>query len=778
MAAPATHEGEKMQALCRKPVLTAAAAILWAAILWGAILWAVILWAVAAPGAESFRRGGTEFNALRPVSVSGKAPIVVTWFFHHGEITPDGKNVVVSVVGSRREELVPMRILQLGPGDFCRLAFQPTAGPGQYEVLYGGEPPAKDAVPAWTSKEGLLLETRRYKDCNLNNLDSVRNAFNSATPIGGDYVENVHHSSNPFSVAQEPFLSRYSGYLHITTPATYGFITSSQDCSFLLVDDKLVVAAPGRHGPAHNAQRGSRKDIKLPSGVHKFEYHHAAAGPTAIMVAAWEINATDEKPQKVVAIPADTVFHSTAVAHVLAGPVTLRGTKQHVPDFLAAVTGEVPLPENNVPLVRVAFKDVSPKALAITGKVLWDFGDGQTSDKANPDHVYLRPGVYAVKLSFKRAATKAVEMTNRINVDRPTVTAKDKEKFHTLDQYLPVLQTYDPRTLDAASLRQLVAAYEAKALELEAKADEKAKTETAEKKPPPRGKKPADDKARSGADQYFSMAVDAGKVAFLEKSAARGDDDLLKLAQLITPMARDRLADSQLTFQIWKGAAQKINVAELKAECEAEAADVAVNDLVRPEALKEAKTLLDAATAQLGNRRTGTAAGKVQRAWGDYYALTGDGKAARKAYQDAEQILGSGRRYIERTAWRGAHSRSTEEFILQGQLDRAAAEIRAWLREFPSEKLDGYVTLMYARYWMAREKYAQAIAQADQLATANPDSPYIDQVLKLSAECELKRGRTDGALATLHRIVTKYPGSPLVPEIKKLIAQLEGGKKK
>jgi len=754
-----------MQALCRRTVLTAAAAI----------LWAVILWAVAAPGAEPFRRGGTECNALRPGSGSGKAPIVVTWFFHHGEITPDGKNVVVSVAGSRREELVPMRVLQLGPGDFCRLAFQATQGPGQYEVLYGGEPPAKDAVPAWTSKEGLLLETRRYKDCNLNNLDSVRNAFNSATPFGGDYVENVHHSSNPFSVAQEPFLSRYSGYLHITSPATYGLITSSQDCSFLLVDDKLVVAAPGRHGPAHDAQRGSRKDIKLQPGPHKFEYYHAAAGPSAIMVAAWEINPTDEKPQKVVAIPSDTVFHSTTVAHVLAGPVTVRGTKQHMPDFLAAVTGEVPLPENNVPLLRVAFKDVSPKALAITGKAVWDFGDGQTSDKPNPDHVYLRPGVYTVKLSFKRAATKPVEMTNRIHFDRPTVTAKDKEKFHTLDQYLPILQTYDPRTLDAAALRQLVAAYEAKALELEAKADEKAKTESPEKKPP-RGKKPVDDKARSGADQYFTLAVDAGKLAFLEKSAARGDDDLLKLAQLVTAMARDRLGDSDLTFQIWKGAAQKTNVAELKAECEAEAADVAINDLVRPDALKQAKTLLDAATAQLGNRRTGAAAGKLQRAWGDYYSLTGDGKAARKAYQEAEQILGSGRRYIERTAWRGAHSRSTEEFIMQGQLDRAAAEIRAWQREFPSEKLDGYVTLMYARYWVAREKYAQAIAQADQLATANPDSPYIDQLMKLSAECELKRGRTDGALATLHRIVSKYPGSPLVPEVKNMIARLEGGK--
>jgi predicted negative regulator of RcsB-dependent stress response len=187
-----------------------------------------------------------------------------------------------------------------------------------------------------------------------------------------------------------------------------------------------------------------------------------------------------------------------------------------------------------------------------------------------------------------------------------------------------------------------------------------------------------------------------------------------------------------------------------------------------------AKKMLEAASSFLTNRR-GPSAGQVQRVWGDYYASVGDGKAARKAYQEAEQLLGTSRRYIERTAWRGAHARSTEEFIMRGRLDRAAGEIHAWQREFPTEKLDGYITLMYARYWDARKKYAQAVAQVEQLLCANPDSPYIDQALKFSADCDVKRGQTAGALATLNRLVKNYPGSPLVPDVKKQIARLQSG---
>jgi len=724
--------------------------------------------------AQSFRVGGTEFNAVRQVTVPAKAPytVVVVEFLHHGEIRADGRNVAVA---ARNKELAPFRVLQIGPGDFCRLAFQTLKGHSEYEIFYGGEPP-REAPPPWTCRDGLLLETRQLRPCDFGNLNSVRKAFDAATSIGADYVQNVFHGANPFSLKREPFLSRYTGFLDLPKAGVYGFITSSQDCSFLSVDDKPIASAPGYHGPMWQARPGSRHDVRLAAGLHKFEYDHAAAGPDAIMVAAWEIDPASPNPTRPTPIPPGA-FRSQLVGHLPAGNVSLR-TARYVPDFVFKIVGDVPLPDNDVPLVGVLFRDVSPKALTSQGKLQWDFGDGQTSSLPVVDHVYLRRCLYAVKLSIRRGG-KAFETTNRIYVDRPAPPYSDSR--HTLDQYLRIVQTYDPKTLDAVSLRQMVLLLEAKALALAGRSKDVARMaraieEDPNLRPGVELEETRDEKAEAGellseSDQYLARAVDAGKIAFTGDSAAKGDADLLKLAQLIGPMARFRLGNARSAGQIWRGAADRIGAGDLKAECEIAAADIALNDLTKAAA---AKSLLDAATKHL-SARSGPVAAELHRVWGDYYASTGDGKLARKHYLEAQQATGSPMGWIEQAAWLGAHARSTEEFLKAKKHVRAIEELRAWQREFPAEKLDGYWALLFARYWAGRGKYAQAIAQAEQLQAVNPDSPYIDQLLYLAADSEMRLGRKDRAVATLHSLLKDYPGSPLAPKVKKQIEMLEGG---
>jgi predicted negative regulator of RcsB-dependent stress response len=280
---------------------------------------------------------------------------------------------------------------------------------------------------------------------------------------------------------------------------------------------------------------------------------------------------------------------------------------------------------------------------------------------------------------------------------------------------------------------------------------------------------------KAEAQKYLALAVAAGKVALVDQSAAKGDVDLARLARLIGPMARESLGDSSLAGLIWLGASKRITAAAPKAECLIEAADVAVNDLATPEAAKAAKGYLDAAAAQLGAdaARPGPITSRLKRVWGDYFALTGDGKAARKAYIEAASLVESRRTNAERTAWAGAHGRSTEQFIKAGELDRAAAQIRQWQDEFPADRITGYVTLLYARYWAAREMYAQAIALAGQLATVNSDSAYVDQIQVLAADCHLATGSPDKAIQTLRSLLKDQPGSPMVPQVKKRIAQLQ-----
>jgi TolA-binding protein len=236
-------------------------------------------------------------------------------------------------------------------------------------------------------------------------------------------------------------------------------------------------------------------------------------------------------------------------------------------------------------------------------------------------------------------------------------------------------------------------------------------------------------------------------------------------------MARDQIGNSALAGQIWQGGSKRIAAPELRAECLVEAADVAVNDLSNAAG---SKPFLDAAAAALGPGKKGLVASRLKRVWGDYHALVGDGKAARTAYAEAESLVESRRSHIERIAWQGARGRSTEQFLKAGQYERAIAEIRPWQDEYPTDKINGYVTLLYARYWAGRERYAQAIALAGQLSAVNADSPYVDQLLVLAADCHVELGAVDRAVATLQSLLKDHPGSPCVPEVKQKLTELQG----
>lgn len=759
---------------------------------------ALLVTALAATSAQSqaFRRGGTEFNALREVTIPAEESysVVVTEFFHHQQIDAEGSNVMVF---ANDQKALPCRVLQLGPGDFCRLAFQAQGNEKAYEILYGGEPPADEEVPKWTNRDGLLLETRRFVDCDPNSLDSVREAFGAAEPIGADYVTGVSHAHNPFSLKQEPFLSRYSGMLRVPSNGTYGFIVTSQDCSFLLIDDKEVVSAPGVHRPTFQAKPGMRKDIQLTAGAHKFEYYHAATTPVAIMVAAWEIAPKEAKP-KPTAIPPEA-FHAGRIGRVIAEPVQMR-QQRLAPDFLVKIAGDVPLPSiepdadaprtgrGEIPegpaLIGVMFKDTSPQGLRLKAKHLWNFGDGQTSEEANPVHVYLVPGVYKVTLGLKRGS-RVVEMSNRISIDRPKLDKKDEP--HKLDDYLTIIESYNPRTLSGAALQRLVETYLWKADltlnpkptdETDQKKGEKEKGDATAEQPPPEPEKTAEQLAEEQrlreqeAAGYVQKAIDVGKWAFAKNSVVSGQQELRDLIDLLGPLTRDRVGDSKLAYQMYKAAAGKLENPNSQAQCEMNAADILINDMLDPTA---ARPLLDSATSKIGTSEPGNLASRLARIFGDYYAATGDGPAARKAYLKAEQIRDRTRTHAERIAWRGAHSRSAEEFLNSEQWGRARSQIRQWQDEFPGEKTDGYVSLAYARYFEGRQMFEQAIAQAEQALNVNPDSAYIDQLLMLAAECEVKRDKIDRALATLHSLVTDYPGSPLIPQVKQRIEKLESG---
>jgi TolA-binding protein len=697
--------------------------------------WVLAVWALAigpnlsgqepkepAPGPTETESGLVYQRKVQLPQGSALPGIIMTEFFSQGALEPRGANLAVY---DNRNSPVPWRILQSGPGDFCRIAFQIVPRQHVYKIYYGGKV-APPKAPEWTNPAGLLLETRHWQNCDLNQLFSLRDAWNSAETYGTAYVPSVFHRFNPFAPAPEPFLSLYRGMLRVSRAGTYRFFTSSQDCSFLQIDGHTVVAAPGWHGPVHDSRL--KGEINLTSGTHEFEYWHAAAGADACMVAAWQPPGS-AKPE---AIP-PSAFGSEIIAEYPTTPV------KHPRDYAVEIGGEVPLAESKDPLVRVQFRTVA-RSSGSHPKLQWEFGDGQTSTLPDPVHIYLAPGVYKVTLK-SAAESDALAVVNRVPIHRALVFADERHPGDQLAAYLPVLDRYNAAVLDPRALLQLVRAF---------------------------------DQANLPA-----RAVKAGQAGLLAQGQPTDSEEALSVVRLVGSLLRDRIGDSKAALAFWNGAVKAFRPDAWKAECEIEAADLSLSELLQAE---PAKKLLDSAAARLGGGAEPALAGRLQRVLGDWYARKGDKASARAAYSRAMTVLDSRKSAVEQDAWRGALSRSTEEFLRSKDLDRAWSELRKWQEEFPIDKIEGDLTLLQTRCWMARSRWAVAAALAGDLVAINPDSPYADRLVFLGAECEERLGHSERAQAAYQSLLTDYPGSPLVKEARRKTALLttepsSGGKR-
>lgn len=653
---------------------------------------------------------------VRVAPRTGTMPrIVMTRFFTHG--TVDANASAVAVYG--RSEQVPSRVLQVGPGDQLRLAFQTRKNEQRYQIYYGGDSVTAPS-PQWTTQTGLFLETRKWKGCELDQLSAVREAFESAEELASGYVPRVFHRYNPFQLKSGPFFSHYSGTIRIPRPGRYLFFTSSQDCSFLLIDDEEVVAAPGRHGPGRRAK--IKGEIQLSAGSHQFEYWHAASGNRTCAVAAWQ----EPDAEKPAAIP-PAAFGWDGVARVAAERPE-HETDGPMPDVQVKVAGEASIPGNDQWAVRVEFRGTAPVG-SRSGSCTWDFGDGQSDNGRQPTHIYLHPGQYAVTLNVRqRGDTHTV--TNKIRINR-FVRRKGVENKDEIDDYLPIIDAYDVATLDAASQLQLVR------LRL----------------------------ARSD----WKAALEAGMDAFSAGASSNDDDIKWEMARAVGPVATRRLEDSSVSLELWKAAGRAIQADRYRVRCALAAADVALNELLKS---AEARPFLAFAEDRLGDS-SGQPTATLHRLWGDWHARNGDPRAARAAYKRAADARQLDLNAAKKNARRGAFSRSAEAFLRDNDLVRAAEQLSQWQRDFPLDKTKGYLSTLLARYWLKREKPRVAIAVAEDLLTVSPQSPYADRLLIVQATAEETLGRVDRAISTYQSLLTDYPGSPRTEDANKSIARLQ-----
>ncbi len=713
--------------------------------------------ATAVLAADSYEIAGGSFKAMREINVPSaalKCPVLVTAFLHEGLIDLDSKTDPCAenagktvIVVDKKKKVVPFRVLQLGPGDFCRIAIQAEEKNNEYTVYYGcaGAVTPID-VPPWTSNVGLLMETRRFVNCDMDKADSVREAFRKGVPIGADYVDTVYHGYNPMVMKQESFMSRYTGTLVVNQGGTYAMIVSTHHCGFALIDGREVASHPGRHGRSWEAKPELVKRVPLTQGPHKFEFLHASADNDASILLCWELN-PGEKVAKPVPIPPEA-FQAEAVGRIQAAPAAHADSAQ-VPDFEYQITGSVPLPDNSEQMICVRFTNRTASA-TLKGKTTWDFGDGQTSTEASPYHIYLKPGLFNVTLSGQ-IGDNTFSTVNRIDVEQPV---RQPEKAHTLDNYLDALEKYDAGKLPPDHVLALIQAFEFKI-------DQVAGGAGRDDIPIEQMLKPT----REAVLKYRKLIVDSVKASLTRDVKFNGDHEIRDIALSAGTIARDLLGDLKTAGQIYNAAAAKIQNADMSAECSALAADVAL-DMGLPEA---AKRLLDTAEKRMNKTAINTSVATVFRVKGDYLSAIGDGGGAREAFRTAQERNFLAKGYAEKVALQGSASRSAEGFLKAKHYERAIEMLRVWQNEYHAAAIDGYITLLFAEYWFAKGEYDLAASLADRLITVNPDAPYVDRILIVAAEAKYKEGNRDAAQSYLQTLVKNYPGSPLISEANEML---------
>ncbi|MDP6546251.1 MAG: PKD domain-containing protein [Phycisphaerae bacterium] len=631
----------------------------------------------------------------------GGTDIITVEIATGGVSKPDGSDIRVTT--SMGKEVVST-VLMTGPGDRARLAFAKKGSLKKYYAYLGNPdaPPRRAVLPI---RRGVLLETYRCRADPPRKFSDAQKIFQKPGAImGRRFVDRMFLGYNPFGPDQA-VANLMTGYVTAPKSGEYTFSCSSNNASFLLVDDKLLIS----NGGWHRAQRDIRKNAKinLKAGLHKLTFYHINRKSNPVLVVAWK--APGEKRVRVIPPAAYSLVHAGK-----------SGTMQQVTkrldiDFSPVYAGETFAANRYYQRYSFVAQTVGREGKGL--KWAWDFGDGQVSTEDIVDHVYITDGMYTVTLTAKVPRGQLIR-TNRIYVSRPWDRITHRKLDSTKD-HAAIIATYNFETLKSDAVGP--------AFEL---------------------------LKRNELTKDMIRAC----TAFLKRTKLPADG-----VSAIVPVVSDLLLENAQTnnaVKILLVAADKCDSPETSARMTIRAARI-VLDVVRDD--KEAMKLLARTQNRYGKKIAPATARDAQIGIADVWRARGDYEKASAAYKTAGFGPEAARK--KHPILRGDLARHVESYTQSSRnYEWAEQYIQRWSQAFPADKLDGYLSLLTARLWMVQGRYSEVTVEADILTRVNPTSNYGAQLLMLAVEAYRKMDKPDKASETLKRIVKVFPESPLAIE--------------
>ncbi|MDD4891561.1 MAG: PKD domain-containing protein, partial [Phycisphaerae bacterium] len=531
---------------------------------------------------------------------------------------------------------------------------------------------------------------------------------------------NVFHGNNIFGPSGRT-ITRYTGFLQIPANGDYGFATSSDDASFLLIDGKAVVEWGGYHGWVGDARHN--RTIALAAGIHEFEYLHVNVAGDGGCVAAWKPPGSE----KWVTIPSSAFLPVHRA--FLRERERFGGTRSA--DLTWRNIGETVIGDDDyIQRFRMTSNPAGFDAKAAT--FTWDFGDGTAANGEglnDLEHVYLLDGPVDVTVTVTQGTLKD-SVTNRMVVSRDWRWILN-EKLDPLAAHLKIVQTYDLARMKPATLARAMELFRrARANASYVKAGHLMATSA----------EPVDDKMLVASVKEYAEFLMANE----PDGAAKAVDDFVAAA---------------------KRAQQPFTRAALYVGAGRVCLDRLGNDPKAEQWFAEALKFADR-----GNDRS------IKAAWigmGDVYRRRGDGEKALAAYESAEKMQPAAT--ANRTAVEvGSLSRTIEFYIRQGEWEAARKHLEEWDWQFPTQKLHGYSTLLWVRFYQGQKMHKEAIQEANDLVGAAERSNYAPQLLLAAADSWVALRNAGNAKKLLEHVIAVYKDSPLVSDAKKKLAELGG----
>jgi len=655
------------------------------------------------------------FEAKPKPSGQPGGEVVAASFYSGGLVKPGGADIRVAVKGT---QLIPHRVLQVGPGDFVRVAFEAPAAETRFFIYYGN--PKADPPKPWEPSRGVLLEERTWPGGPFDNFKQVQDGWAKAKPLGADFVSHVSLGFNPLADSSTHAVSHYVGWFVPQKAGPYEVATTSGDGSWLLIDGKEVASWPGRHGVDGHAHHVGKVDLDV--RVHRLDYWHVKADAQMMVVAAWRPAGTGNFE----AIPANLFLPVTEAAPV---EMDLRA-EPLVADFFPVRAGETWWPDQYA--MKIEFKNYSKGAsLQTGGRYDWDFGDGQKGTGSGASHVYLAAGDYVVTMKVSRGAQASTFRTT-VRVERDW-WRQTQPKLDDPNAYAAQVAEYDFAALPTPVLKLAVSLLD---------------------------------------HQKMALPMKAAATELVLKREDVSDDVREATVTLLGQRLRDAREYDQ-AVAAYRQVEARVKLPVQKAQVAVQIGETLLRGAHRfDEAEKEYRRILKT----YANAGVEAVLRRSHIGLADIYRHAGDGKKALEEYRAAAAMRVSVATPNEVAVRIGTLARYVEEYTRQKDWEFAFKFLDDWAWEFPEEKVEGHWSLLRAKALIARGDREEALQEALDLTASYPHSAYAVQLLILAAECQVALGRKDQAKALLQTAAEDYPEDPYQNEAKDKLKNIDSWK--